>query len=214
STLKTAVFSLGIAGLSLFTLSPCAFKFSNLWESVFNTENYINGEDETFRKLDDAKEANQNLNTATTRLWLWQSALKMFYDHPIIGIGPGNYNVALKDYAPSRLLFSEKTKIEKNYLHSHNVFLNILAEFGLSGLIITLAFVMYLSIALVRRFGIFPFLPSHALLSAIFLSFCFDNFFHSQFYFVLSLTFFLLFIFPENTLYYRHEPAAPDKPDC
>lgn len=222
-TVKTAAVVMGIAVFALAVLTPSASKFSDVWQLISGAENRkLIAEETTSRKpdagkaapqqLDVEKEAPRKLNTAVTRLWLWQSALEMFRDYPLTGIGPGNYNRALKDYASDPLLAGEKYKIEKKYLNAHNGFFNILAEFGLTGTAVALAFAAYLAVFLVRRYGLFPPLPVHALLTGIVLSFCPDAFFYSLFYMVLSLTLFLLFAFPGETLRRCTGPVPSDKP--
>ena len=212
-TVKTAAIVMGIAVFALIVLTPSPSRFSDLWELISKTENRnLIAEETAPRKHDVEKAAPQKLNTAATRPWLWQSALGMFRDYPLTGIGPGNYNRALKDYASGPLLANENYKISKNYLNAHNGFFNILAEFGLMGIIVALTFVAYLAVFLIRRYGFFPPLPVHAILVGILLSFCPDAFFYSLFYMVIVLTIFLLFAFPGNALRCCAGPVPSDKP--
>ncbi|PKN06282.1 MAG: hypothetical protein CVU72_05275, partial [Deltaproteobacteria bacterium HGW-Deltaproteobacteria-7] len=194
-TLKTAAVLIGVAVFAIIVLTPSASRFLDMWKLIYKTEdrNLIATEVQTRemvaekavslkRKAEEA--APLNFNTASTRLLLWQSALRMFRDYPLTGIGPGGCNRALKEYASPELLAVEKEKIDKEYLHAHNGFFNILAEFGLTGMIITLIFAAYLAVFLIRRYGLFPPLPVHALLIGIGLSFIPDAFFYSLFYMV------------------------------
>jgi O-antigen ligase len=145
---------------------------------------------------------------------LWQSALGMFRDYPLVGIGPGGYNIALKDYASEPLLAVEKRKIDKRYLHAHNGFLNILAEFGVLGMAAALAFALYLAVSFIRHYGLFPPSPVHALMVGVVLSFIPDVFFHNLFYMVTVLTLLFLFTFPGNVLSGPAGPVPSDKPAC
>jgi putative inorganic carbon (hco3(-)) transporter len=63
----------------------------------------------------------------TERLAHWQAAQNMAHDHPWLGVGLGNYEVAYEKY---RLLnWGEPLG------HAHNYYLNILAEGGIIGLL-------------------------------------------------------------------------------
>jgi len=134
-------------------------------------------------------------NSLDVRLMLWKSALSIFRDYPIFGIGPGGYNLALKNYAPAKLLKFEKWKIERNYLNAHNGLMNVLAEFGAAGIILGLLVISYLLILMVQNHGLFPPAISHTVLLGLFLSFIPDAFFYNRFYMILSITLFLLFTF-------------------
>ena len=61
------------------------------------------------------------------RMAHWQSAWYMFLDHPWNGLGLGNYPAAYPAY---QLLSNFKDPLG----HAHNLYLNILAESGVSGL--------------------------------------------------------------------------------
>jgi O-antigen ligase len=135
-------------------------------------------------------------NTVKLRIMLGQSAVDMFQDHPLFGIGPGGYNQALKDYAPPALLAAERDKINHNYLNAHNGPLNILAEFGLVGTGCMLFLILVQLAKLVRKNGLWPPTPALAILLALALSFIPDAFFYNPFYMVLSLTLFLVFTQP------------------
>jgi putative inorganic carbon (HCO3(-)) transporter len=61
------------------------------------------------------------------RLAFWQAALDMWGDHPWLGVGFGNYQVAYADYA--------LPKWREGLGHAHNYYLNVAAETGLIGLV-------------------------------------------------------------------------------
>jgi O-antigen ligase len=61
------------------------------------------------------------------RLAHWQAALNMAVDHPWLGVGFGNYEIAYPQYR----LFNWDEPLG----HAHNYYLNILAEAGLLGLL-------------------------------------------------------------------------------
>jgi O-antigen ligase len=204
-TVKTAAFVIVMTVFAMVLLTPSALRFAELWRGYVQTQKKnFSSEAVTPRKFD----------TVGTRLMLWQSALGMFRDYPLVGIGPGGYNIALKDYASEPLLAVEKRKIDKRYLHAHNGFLNILAEFGVLGMAAALAFALYLAVSFIRHYGLFPPSPVHALMVGVVLSFIPDVFFHNLFYMVTVLTLLFLFTFPGNVLSGPAGPVPSDKPAC
>ncbi len=68
-------------------------------------------------------EKNQN------RIFIWESTIDMIKDHPLLGIGPGNFSIVYPEYRSPEA-------IEKNHPFAHNIFLNMAVELGLVGLII------------------------------------------------------------------------------
>jgi O-antigen ligase len=66
------------------------------------------------------------------RMALWQAGWDMAVDHPIMGVGPANYEAVYERYyLPG---WSEKLP------HAHNYYLNTFAELGFIGLVVFLAF--------------------------------------------------------------------------
>ncbi|MBN1201599.1 MAG: O-antigen ligase family protein [Anaerolineae bacterium] len=65
------------------------------------------------------------------RLDTWQSALDMARDHPLTGVGPGLFGLALRSYRDPEIA-------QDKIVSAHNLFLNTLAETGLPGLLILL----------------------------------------------------------------------------
>jgi len=85
------------------------------------------------------------------RMVHWQAAWGMFLDHPLTGVGAGNFSVAFPDYSPHPLF-----RIARG--HAHNYYLHVLAELGLPGLtvylaLLTAALVSMLSVVRRRTFG-------------------------------------------------------------
>lgn len=73
------------------------------------------------------------------RLLVWQGAIKIFRDHPVTGVGPGNF----QDVYLDRYIVPEATE---RLGHAHNNFLHILAENGLVGMvgfIVMFGFILY-----------------------------------------------------------------------
>lgn len=188
-TLKAAVIGLGVAIVAIMIFSPGASRYADVVKLPA-------GQNRTSSQSDLSAPA--QVNTATSRLDLWRAAAAMFADHPAFGIGPGAYNRALTDYASERLLAYDREKIEKGHLNAHNGFFNILAEFGLAGVIVVFISALYCLILFIGRVGLHPPGPVHALVTAIFLSFMPDAFFYNLFYMVTALTLVFLFTFGES----------------
>jgi O-antigen ligase len=76
---------------------------------------------------------NENF-AAVERMAHWQAGWDMFLDHPVMGVGPGNFNDRYPDYfVRSEFRFSQG--------HAHNYYIHALAETGLVGLAIYLTLV-------------------------------------------------------------------------
>jgi O-antigen ligase len=82
------------------------------------------------------------------RLAHWQAAFYMASDHPLIGVGLGNYEVAYPEYGlPSW---------PRALGHAHNDYLNTLAEtgiIGLAGYLVGWAFIVYWTLESLRGAG-------------------------------------------------------------
>ena len=70
------------------------------------------------------------------RIWIYRSCIDMAADHPITGVGMGQF----KRYYHSGYKYSEETQ---DLPHGHNNFLQLLAETGIVGVIGLLGFVGY-----------------------------------------------------------------------
>lgn len=68
---------------------------------------------------------------------MWQSALNMFIEHPITGVGIGNYHKEYVSHYRSPLS-------KEDTWHPHNVLLSMLAQSGLIGTIGYLLLFIYL----------------------------------------------------------------------
>jgi O-antigen ligase len=76
------------------------------------------------------------------RLSLWDAAYRIFRDHPLTGIGLGNFREILPDYREAPPGKTQPTP--------HNLFLNILSDMGLTGLA---AFIWFMGkVAVMARF--------------------------------------------------------------
>ncbi len=67
--------------------------------------------------------------TGSQRAYLWHYAFLMFLDHPLIGVGPGNYNWNLEFYEPVEG-FNGRSQAGRP---SHSIYFTMLPELGLVG---------------------------------------------------------------------------------
>lgn len=71
------------------------------------------------------------LKSVAVRLNYWQGASKLFLQHPIRGVGPGQFG---KGYVTVKPIYASE-----EVLHCHNWLLNVAAEWGVLGLLGTIA---------------------------------------------------------------------------
>ncbi len=136
------------------------------------------------------------IGSVESRFFLWRAALAMATDHPLLGVGPGGYNRALRDYAAPELRAYEYEKIEREVLNAHNGLLNLLAEWGLGGGLLALLAVFAVGRGLRRRGRLWPPSPELAVGLGLLLSFGTDSFFYSRVFMTLTLASFVLFATP------------------
>lgn len=70
------------------------------------------------------------------RIWVWRSSQKMFRDHPVAGVGLGQF----QEHYIATYKYKQETQ---NLMHSHNNFVQTAAECGMIGLAGLLYFVGY-----------------------------------------------------------------------
>jgi O-antigen ligase len=80
---------------------------------------------------------------AVERMAHWQAGWRMFEDHPVLGVGAGNFNARYPDY-----YVREEFRFSQG--HAHNVYIHILAESGLLGLLLYLTVLGYFAILALR----------------------------------------------------------------
>ena len=103
---------------------------------------------DNLRIFDAGKQTVNDSNFAVVeRMAHWQAAWRMWQAHPLLGVGPGNFNEAYPDFFVGRWSVSQG--------HAHNYYLHILAETGPVGL--GLYLFLYLSLFVqalrLRRIG-------------------------------------------------------------
>lgn len=69
--------------------------------------------------------ATNNLDAGASRKWLWETAVRMWHDHPWLGVGPGEFASVFPAY---RTRF-----IQLNPGNVHNEYLDLLVDYGVAG---------------------------------------------------------------------------------
>jgi len=72
-------------------------------------------------------------NSITQRLNYWRTAIAVIKDHPIVGVGPGNFQEVFLEY---------KVGVSTNTRYAHNIFLHVWAETGTLGLIALISLII------------------------------------------------------------------------
>ncbi len=94
---------------------------------------------QTFVRLPaaDAEPANEAERNARERIYVWKHTVQMIADHPVLGVGAGNWRVRFPEYGGSSAPSFEG--IDQMRIRPHNVYLGIAAEAGLAALLLYLA---------------------------------------------------------------------------
>lgn len=83
-------------------------------------------------------------NPQQARWVLWDTALRMFRDHPLLGVGPGGYNRLFSSY------YAAPLDGQRNWGSAHNLYLHQLAERGLAGALALLVLCVTLAVRALR----------------------------------------------------------------
>ena len=79
------------------------------------------------------------------RIEIWRTTIRMIKDHPIFGVGAGQYKSHFNEYI-------DPTSPDRDTVFAHNLFLQVAAEFGLAGLLVFCA-IIALILAMGFRLG-------------------------------------------------------------
>ncbi len=110
---------------SLFFLKPRWIAFSRVLLTVAMAAAIVlalqprTGEESRLKEVDDF--------TSVSRLALWGAAGAMFIQHPVLGVGYGNYRMLYSDYIPMAT---------PNQLDAHDLYLQFLSETGTIGFLV------------------------------------------------------------------------------
>lgn len=85
--------------------------------------------------MDNHADVNNNIEfgSVSVRLELWRSTPYYLKDHPVVGVGNGNFNKTIKNYIKDGVI----NPVAINYDHLHNVFFNAAVNKGILGLLVT-----------------------------------------------------------------------------
>jgi O-antigen ligase len=92
----------------------------------------------------------------------WSVALQMFEDHPVLGVGIGNYPVIEPRYASRDIDLLRPQYIIDNRLEAHNTYLQIVSEVGVVGFALFISIVFTSLFAAFRAVRVFEFLGNTA----------------------------------------------------
>ena len=110
---------MGFAVVALVALVLFGFAGQKFWDEIVTIEDVHEG-------------------TADERLELWTIGMRMFVGHPIFGVGPGSYRWAIGEYQS----LEQQAKYGRELAGTkvaHSLFVELLAEMGLTGAIVVAA---------------------------------------------------------------------------
>ncbi len=81
----------------------------------------------------------KHLDSVSTRIEMWRVSLMIFRDHPVFGVGRGNYTEAARTYVAQGRVHPDVA----NHSHPHNAYLEMLVSKGIVGLLVFLALLFY-----------------------------------------------------------------------
>lgn len=94
----------------------------------------------TFLKQTDGFK-NTSYGSVNERILIWKATLPMIADHPIKGVGPGNWSLAIPKYQNNELRNTSKGYFTQ-FQRAHNDYLQLISEYGILPFLIYLAFVL------------------------------------------------------------------------
>jgi O-antigen ligase len=109
----------------------------------------------TFYTAPVALETITSQDNVGNRQSLWAFADRTIRDHPINGVGAGNWVLAASSYSATDLNLPRADLIGKPGQLVHNSYLQVTAELGLVGLTLFLAVIVGALLSIVRAVGIF-----------------------------------------------------------
>lgn len=118
------------AGSALITLA-FSYKFIIMFVALGGMALFI---PPIFNRIKEIGDPAQN----QSRLIIWQVACRMIKEHPIFGVGNGNFSLLYLGYAINDVY----DHVER--VHAHNAFLNVQSELGIFGLIFFTAMLIFM----------------------------------------------------------------------
>lgn len=87
----------------------------------------------SFEDEDQSTEAVRNMKE---RLYVWGKTVNMVKDHPITGVGPGNWRIVFPLYGSPPALPDQKEEIDRMMVRPHHMYLQIAGETGIPGVLL------------------------------------------------------------------------------
>ena len=112
------------------------------------SEKFIQAKNEFYHYL----KTDQNCGTIQERIHFWETGLKIWSHHPLIGVGNFDYEKAYQKYHSKKICGAA----ESGSPHLHNDFLNTLVLFGSIGFSIFIMFYLFPFMKLFEKFIIDP----------------------------------------------------------
>lgn len=95
---------------------------------------------ELFVSVDDLTKYKDPLGTSGDRMAMWVSSWVIFKDNVFFGVGRGNFNQSVREYANKNLVRSDMV----SYSHPHNIYFSILVSKGLLGISVFIMLIIYI----------------------------------------------------------------------
>ena len=131
----------------------------------------------------------ERLTYGTRRIEVWSVAAKMYLEHPIIGVGVNNFFNTFPDYIYSEEIEKKLRDTDLEGKDAHNVFIGILCELGIIGIIPFTIFLAAIFIQIRRiknhKFSLLAFM----IFVFIFISFFFNTIQYRKFFYFSNALF-------------------------
>ena len=147
---------LSIVFLSYFTDNDFFSKYVNRGDEI--VLNNVGGDDNSADVLVEKKAVansrdlvKKSFHTFDLRLSLWNNTIQMYKEHPVFGVGPGNWQIFYPKYGLNTINDKATRDGFTTYQRPHNDWLWIVSELGIFGLIFYLLVVIFSIIYLVKN---------------------------------------------------------------
>ncbi len=186
-----------------FVFVGLAFLFIGFSAVIGN--NYFGGITKNIKVFFDHDSTNRAQSSIEERLTIWKESIDIIKKNPIIGDGPGNWQIHIADAEnqPHRV---KSGRVSSN--RAHNVYLEVLSESGAIGLLFYLSFVILSLILLLKYF----FKESNGIL-VVFMGGGFIGFLSDQFFSFPNLqpTHIVMVAFFLGYIYYQEPSVSLNK---
>ncbi len=122
----------GLAAAALYCVVTARYRLRSIAIGVFAALAFLAVSPQSY--IDELRTITEvNQGTAKGRRFLWATAVNMWKDHPILGVGGGNFNFLAGDYQPTT--FEGREYHERNWsgITVHSLYYQVLSEHGLVG---------------------------------------------------------------------------------